>query len=34
MCEASRKAVASQNGSISLDTFGGRIHVEWTRPQP
>lgn len=29
MGEASRKAVAGQNGSIALDTFGGRIHVEW-----
>lgn len=29
MGEASRKAVAGQNGSIALDTFGRRIHVEW-----
>ena len=29
MGEASRKAVAGQSGSIALDTFGGRIHVEW-----
>jgi len=21
--------VARQNGAIALDTFGGRIHVEW-----
>ena len=29
MGEAPRKAVAGQNGTIALDTFGGRIHVEW-----
>jgi hypothetical protein len=29
MGEAPRKAVAGQNGAIALDTFGGRIHVEW-----
>lgn len=29
MGEASRKALAGQNGAIALDTFGGRIHVEW-----
>jgi len=28
MGEAPRKAVAEQNGAITLDTFGGRIHVE------
>lgn len=29
MGEAKRKALARQNGPIALDTFGGRIHVEW-----
>ncbi|MDF0675732.1 MAG: hypothetical protein P0120_15640 [Nitrospira sp.] len=29
MGEATRKALAGQNGVIALDTFGGRIHVEW-----
>lgn len=29
MGEAPRTAVAGQNGAIALDTFGGRIHVEW-----
>ena len=29
MGEAPRKALAGQNGAIALDTFGGRIHVEW-----
>ncbi|MDF0666213.1 MAG: hypothetical protein P0119_09085 [Nitrospira sp.] len=29
MGEATRKALAGQNGAIALDTFGGRIHVEW-----
>ena len=29
MGEAPRKAVAGQQGTIALDTFGGRIHVEW-----
>jgi hypothetical protein len=29
MGEAPRTAVAGQNGTIALDTFGGRIHVEW-----
>ena len=29
MGEAKRKALARQNQSIALDTFGGRIHVEW-----
>jgi hypothetical protein len=27
--EAKRKALVRQNGAIALDTFGGRIHVEW-----
>ena len=27
--EAPRKALVRQNGAIVLDTFGGRIHVEW-----
>jgi hypothetical protein len=29
MGEARRKAFAGQDGAIALDTFGGRIHVEW-----
>ena len=29
MGEAPRKALAGENGAIVLDTFGGRIHVEW-----
>ncbi|MDF0673622.1 MAG: hypothetical protein P0120_04675 [Nitrospira sp.] len=29
MGQAPRKALAGQNGAIALDTFGGRIHVEW-----
>ena len=29
MGEAKHKAVVRQNGVIALDTFGGRIHVEW-----
>lgn len=29
MGEAKRKALARQNQPIALDTFGGRIHVEW-----
>jgi hypothetical protein len=29
MGEAKRKALALQKESIALDTFGGRIHVEW-----
>lgn len=29
MGETPRKAVAGQPGAIALDTFGGRIHVEW-----
>lgn len=29
MGEAKRKALARQNQSIALDTFGGRIHMEW-----
>lgn len=29
MGEAPDKAVAGQNRAIALDTFGGRIHVEW-----
>ncbi|MEK9141568.1 MAG: hypothetical protein AAB308_10995 [Nitrospirota bacterium] len=29
MGESPRKAVAGPNGAIALDTFGGRIHVEW-----
>ena len=29
MGEAPRKALAGQNRAIALDTFGGRIHVEW-----
>ena len=29
MGEAKRKALAVQKQSIALDTFGGRIHVEW-----
>ena len=29
MGEATRKALGSQSGAIALDTFGGRIHVEW-----
>ena len=29
MGEAPRKALVRQNGAITLDTFGGRIHVEW-----
>ena len=29
MGEAPRKALVGQNGAIALDTFGGRIHVEW-----
>ena len=29
MGEAPRKGVAGQKGAIALDTFGGRIHVEW-----
>jgi hypothetical protein len=29
MGEATRKALAGQNGTIALDTFEGRIHVEW-----
>ena len=29
MGEAKRKALARQNAAIALDTFGGRIHVEW-----
>lgn len=29
MGEAKRKALARQNATVALDTFGGRIHVEW-----
>ena len=29
MGEATRKALVRQTGAIALDTFGGRIHVEW-----
>lgn len=29
MGEAKRKALVRQKGAIALDTFGGRIHVEW-----
>lgn len=29
MVEASRKALAGPNGVIALDTFGGRIYIEW-----
>ena len=29
MGEAKRKALVSQPEPIALDTFGGRIHVEW-----
>ena len=29
MGEAKRKALARQRETIALDTFGGRIHVEW-----
>ena len=29
MGEAKRKSLAAQKQSIALDTFGGRIHVEW-----
>ncbi len=29
MGEAQRKALVSEKGMIALDTFGGRIHVEW-----
>ena len=29
MGEAKRKALARQKETIALDTFGGRVHVEW-----
>lgn len=29
MGEAPHKAMTGQNGAMALDTFGGRIHVEW-----
>ena len=29
MAEADRKALDRQKELIALDTFGGRIHVEW-----
>ena len=29
MGEAKRKVLVVQSESIALDTFGGRIHVEW-----
>lgn len=29
MGEAPRKALGRAHGAIALDTFGGRIHVEW-----
>jgi hypothetical protein len=29
MGEAKRKALVSEKKLIALDTFGGRIHVEW-----
>ena len=29
MGEATHQALAGQNGAIALETFGGRIHVEW-----
>jgi hypothetical protein len=29
MGEANRKELARQKSSVALDTFGGRIHVEW-----
>jgi hypothetical protein len=29
MGEATRKALVRPTGAIALDTFGGRIHVEW-----
>ena len=29
MGEARRKTLACRVGAIALDTFGGRIHVEW-----
>ena len=29
MGEAKRKVLAQQTQTIALDTFGGRIHVEW-----
>ncbi len=29
MGEAKRKALRPPSAAIALDTFGGRIHVEW-----
>ena len=29
MGEAKQKALARQNQPLTLDTFGGRVHVEW-----
>jgi hypothetical protein len=29
MGEAKRRALARQNGSIRLDTYAGKVHVEW-----
>ena len=29
MGDAKRKALARQSQMIAVDTFGGRIHVEW-----
>ena len=29
MGESKRKVLARQSQTIALDTFGGRIHVEW-----
>ncbi len=29
MGEAKRKELACQKSTVALDTFGGRIHVEW-----
>ncbi len=29
MGEAKRKAMLCQQGGVALDTFGGRVHVEW-----
>jgi hypothetical protein len=29
MGEAKRRALARQNDSIRLDTYAGKVHVEW-----
>ncbi len=29
MGEAKRKAVGRRDRPLALDTFGGRVHVEW-----